>query len=186
MGAAIGNPIPSPSDGTPLSEVEPVLVGRIGVTPQALFPTQHRRPLEVAAGYAFHVFTNELRQNRNRHGIYLGLSVLGGDFWLGDNWRARIVVRGSTEYFVLQDHPGDGGGGSWSFGFEVAQYVHHESSSGDIGLFGYAAGELSLGVELFGGFHTIAGADYGTIGLAVTLRWPGTFGVVLIPFTGSF
>ena len=186
MGAAFGNPIPSPVDGTPLTEAEPVLVGRVGLTPQTLWPTQHRRPIEIAAGYAFHVFTNELRQNRNRHGVFLGLEVLGGDFWLGDNWRARIVVRGSTEYFALQDHPGDGGGGSWSLGFEVAQYVRHESSSSGPGLLGYAAGELSLGAEVFGSMHSVGGADYGTVGLAMTLRWPGALGVVLIPLTGSF
>ena len=185
FGAAIGNPVPSPFDGTPLNEVEPVMVGRVGVTPQAMWPEQHRRPIELDAGYAFHVFTAERRHNRNRHGVYLGLSVLAGDFWLGGSWRARIVLRGSADYFVMQGYPGDGGGASWSIGFEAADYVQHESDAARPPLLGLAAGELGLGVELFGGFHTVGGADYGTVGLALTGRWPGTLGVVLIPLTGS-
>lgn len=185
LGAAVGNPLPSPVDGTPLTDAAPVLVGRVEVTPQAMWPEQHRRPIEVGAGYLFHVFTDELRQNRNRHGMFLGVSVLAGDFWLGGNWRARIVVRGSADYLVLQGLPGDGGGASWSIGFEAADYVQAISDEARPPILGVAVGELAIGAELFGSVHTVAGADYGTIGFAITGRWPGTLGVLLIPLSGS-
>ena len=186
FGAALGNPVPSPVDGSPLSDSEPIMVGRIGVTPQPMWPEQHRRPVEVSGGYLFHVFTNELRQNRNRHGLFLGLSVLGGDFWLGGNLRGRVVIRGSADYFVLQGLPGDGGGASWSVGFEIADYVQHASDAARPPLLGLAAGELSIGAEIFGGVHSIGGAEYGTVGFAISGRWPGLLGIVLIPLSGSF
>jgi len=185
VGAAVGNPIPA-DDGTPLTDSEPVVVGQVGVTPQAMWPEQHRRPVEVEAGYRFQVFTEELRHNRNRHGMYLGLNVLLGDFWLGGHWRARIVVRGSADYFVLQAHPGDGGGASWGLGFEVASFVSEASGSAAPPLLGVAAGEYGIGAELFGSAHSIGGYEYGTVGFAITGRWPGVAGVVLIPLSGSF
>lgn len=185
LGAAVGNPLPSPTDGSPLSEAAPVVVGRIEVTPQAMWPEQHRRPIELGGGYLFHVFTDELRHNRNRHGAFLGLSVLAGDWWLGGNWRARLVLRGSADYVVLEGLPGDGGGASWSIGFEAADYVQVVSDEARPPVLGLVAGELAIGAELFGGVHTVAGADYGTIGFAITGRWPATLGVVLIPLSGS-
>ncbi|MCB9595614.1 MAG: hypothetical protein H6719_23030 [Sandaracinaceae bacterium] len=186
LGAAVGNPLPSPTDGSPLSEAEPVVVGRIGVTPQAMWPEQHRRPIELDGGYLFHVFTNELRHNRNRHGMFIGLSVLAGDWWVAGNWRARLILRGSADYLVLQARPGDGGGASWAIGFEVADYVQVVSDEARPPLLGLAAGEVAIGAELFGSVHTIDGAEYGTIGFAIRGRWPATLGVVLIPLSGSF
>jgi hypothetical protein len=186
VGAAIGNPLPD-AEGQPLSEAEPVALGRVGVTVQSLWPEQHRRPLEVEAGYAFQLFTDRLRQNRNRHGVYAGLAVHAGDWWLGKGWRGRLTLRGSAAYFVLQDHPGDGGGGSWAIGFEAAHYTRHEGGGGDgLAFWGLAAGEWSIGAELVGGVHSVGGAEYGTVGFALTGRWPGLLGVGIIPLSGSF
>lgn len=185
-GAAIGNPLPQ-DDGTPLTESEVILPGRIGLAIQSLVPEQHRRPVEVVAGYAFQVFTTPLRQNRNRHGGFLGVSVLGGDWWLGENWRARIVLRGAGEVYGLQAHPGDGGGGSWGIGFEVAQYSGSSSDSGDGPRFlGAIAGEFGFGAELMGGYYSIGGAEYGIAAFALTVRWPGLAGVAILPIAGSF
>ena len=185
FGAAIGNPIPDET-GARLSEAEGYVRGRVGLTVQSLFPELHRRPVEVAAGYSFRVFTNELRQNRNRHGFYGSISGLLGDFWLGDNWRGRVVVRGGAEYLALQSHPGDGGGGSWGVGFEVARFTRTEGDDNDSFFLGWAAGELSLGAELFGGYYSVGGGEWGEVGLALTGRWPGLFGVAMIPLNGSF
>ena len=186
VGAAIGNPLPSPTDGSPLSDAEPVVVGRIGLTPQALWAEQHRRPVEVVGGYLFHVFTDELRHNRNRHGAFLGVSVLAGDWWLQGNWRARVILRGSADYIAHQSYAGDGGGASWSIGFEVADYVVAVSDDVSPPILGLAAGEGAIGVELFGSVHSIGGAEYGTIGFGIRGRWPGVLGVVLIPLNGRF
>jgi hypothetical protein len=186
IGAAVGNPLPN-DVGEPLSDSTPVALGRVGVTPQSAWPEQHRRPIEGEAGYAFQIFTDELRQNRNRHGVYAGISVLAGDWWLGHNWRGRLTLRGFAEYFVLQSHPGDGGGGSWAIGFEIAQYTKHEGEGGSgVAFLGLAAGEWSVGAELVGGYHSVGGAEYGTVGFALTGRWPGLLGVGIIPLTGSF
>lgn len=186
-GAAIGNPLPREDDGTPLSEVEPVIPGRIGIALQSAWPEQHRRPIEVEAGYAFQVFTNGLRQNRNRHGGFLGVNVLGGHYWLPPNWRVRVVLRGAGELFGLQAHPGWGGGGSWSLGVELAQYSSTSEDSGQgPRIVGFVAGEWSFGAELFGGVYTVGGADYGIAAFALTVRWPGIAGVFILPLTGSF
>lgn len=186
IGAAIGNAVPDDM-GNPLSEVEPVALGRVGVVPQSAWLEQHRRPVDVEAGYTFQVFTSGLRQNRNRHGAYLGVSVLAGDWFVGDNWRARVTMRAFGEYFVLQSFPGDGGGGGWALGFELARYSGYSpDDSGDgITFLGWMAGEWSVGAELFGGVYSVGGAEYGTVGFALTGRWPGLFGVGLIPLTGS-
>lgn len=185
-GAAIGNPLPQ-DDGTPLTESEVILPGRIGLAIQSALPEQHRRPIEVVAGYAFQVFTTPLRQNRNRHGAFLGVSVLGGDWWLGENWRARVVIRGAGEVFGLQAHPGDGGGGSWGLGFEVAQYSGSSSDAGNGPRFlGGLAGEFGFGAELVGGYYSIGGAEYGIAAFALTVRWPGLAGVAILPVAGSF
>jgi hypothetical protein len=187
IGAAIGNPLPRDDDGTPLSTSEPIVPGRIGVVIQSMWPEQNRRPVEVELGYAFQVFTTELRQNRNRHGGFLGVSVLAGHFWLGENWRARIVIRGAGELYAMQAHAGWGGGGSWGLGFEIAQFT---SSSGDSGsgarFVGYVAGEWGVGAELLGGVYTMSGAEYGIAAFALTVRWPGLAGVAIVPLTGSF
>ena len=187
LGAAVGNPLPDDT-GAPLSASQAVALGRIGVTIQSMWPEQHRRPIEVEAGYAFQLFTEDLRQNRNRHGVYAGVGVHLGDWWLGSNWRGRLTIRGFAEYFVLQSHPGDGGGGSGAVGFEIAQYMQHSSSSsgGGPAFLGLAAGEWSIGAELVGGGYAIGGGEYATIGLAVTARWPGLLGIGLLPLTGSF
>lgn len=186
IGAAMGNPLPD-DEGAPLSEAEPVVLGRVGVTPQAVWPEQHRRPIEGEVGYAFQVFTHDLRQNRNRHGVYAGVAVHAGDWWLGRNWRARITLRGFAEYFVLQSHPGDGGGGGWALGFEAAQYTRHDGGGGSgLRFSGLAAGEWSIGAELVGGVYSMGGAEYGTAGFALTARWPGLLGVGIIPLSGSF
>jgi len=185
LGAAVGNPLPT-DDGTPLTDAAPVLVGQVGVTPQAMWPEQHRRPVEVEAGYRFQVFTDELRHNRNRHGAYLGVNALLGDFWLGGHWRGRVVVRASADYLVLQAHPGDGGGASWGLGFEAAGFVEEASDTAAPPLLGAAAGEYGIGAELFGGAHSLGGYVYGTVGFAITGRWPGVAGIVLIPLSGSF
>lgn len=185
-GAAIGNPLPQ-DDGTPLTDSEVILPGRIGVALQSAWPEQHRRPVEVVAGYAFQVFATPLRQNRNRHGAFLGVSVLGGDFWLGGSWRARIVIRGAAEVFALQAHPGDGGGGSWGIGFEAAEYHSSSDDSGSGPRFlGAVAGELGIGAELVGGYYSIGGAEYGIAAFALTVRWPGLAGVAIVPLAGSF
>lgn len=187
IGAAIGNPLPSADGGAPLGEVEAILPGRIGVTLQAAWPEQNRRPVEVEAGYAFQIFTSELRQNRNRHGAFLGVSVLGGHYWLGENWRARIVLRGAAEVFGLQGHPGDGGGGSWGLGFEIARFTSSDSGEGQgPRVLGVVAGEWSIGAELSGGVYSIGGAEYGVAAFALTVRWPGVAGVLVIPLSGSF
>lgn len=186
IGPAFGNPLPRASDGTPLSEVEPVVPGRIGVTLQAAWPEQHRRPIEVEAGYAFQLFTTELRQNRNRHGGFLGVNVLGGDFWLGEGWRARIVIRGAGELYALQDHPGEGGGGSVGLGFEIARYEgSSESRSQGPRILGVIAGEVSVGAEVTGGYYVVGGAEYGLVAFALTVRWPGLAGLAIIPLSGS-
>lgn len=185
LGAAVGNPLPSPIDGTPLADAAPVVVGRVEVTPLAMWPELHRRPIGVGAGYLFHVFTDELRHNRNRHGAFLAVSALAGDFWLGGNWRGRVVLRASADYLVLQDYPGDGGGASFAIGFEAADYVQLVSDAARPPLLGIAAGELGVGAELFGSAHAIDGVVYGTVGLAITGRWPGVLGVALIPLSGS-
>lgn len=187
IGAAMGNPLPRTEDGTPLSESEPIVPGRIGITLQAAWPEQNRRPIEVELGYAFQIFTTELRQNRNRHGAFLGVSVLAGHFWVGENWRARIVIRGAGEVYGLQDHPGDGGGGSWGLGFEIARFTGSASEEGQGPRFlGYVAGEWSLGAELMGGVYSIGGAEYGIAAFALTVRWPGLAGVAIVPLAGSF
>ncbi len=187
IGAAIGNPLPSPDTGEPLSEAEAIVPGRIGVVLQSAWPEQNRRPVEVEVGYAFQIFTTELRQNRNRHGAFLGVSVLGGHWWLGENWRLRIVLRGAAEVYGLQGHPGDGGGGSWGLGLEVARFTGSGSSSGQGPRFeGYVAGEWSLGAELLGGVYSIGGAEYGVAAFALTVRWPGLAGVAIVPLSGSF
>jgi hypothetical protein len=183
---AIGNPLPA-DDGTPYSEAEGMFLGRIGITPQAMWPEQNLRIFEVEAGYTFHVFAEENWQQRNRHGGFLGLSILAGHFWLGENWRARIVFRGAGEILALQGLPGWGGGGSWGVGVEIARFVSVDGESGGpIQLLGWAAGELSVGGEIFGGVYSVAGADYGVVGFAITGRWPGIFGVGVIPLAGSF
>ncbi len=186
FGAAAGNPLPG-DDGAPLAEVTPIAMGRVGVTPQALWPEQHRRPIEVEAGYAFQIFTDGLRQNRNRHGAYLGVNLLFGDWWMGANWRGRFTVRGFGEIYGLQAHPGEVAGGGWAIGFEAADYaqVANESQHG-LGLLGYAAGELAIGGELFGGVYVVDGQEYGTFGIAITGRLPALFGALLIPLSGSF
>ena len=165
-------------DGAPLSDSQATIDGHIGVTPLSVFPELHRRPLEPEVGYTFQVFTDALRQNRNRHGFYGGLSVHLGDYWLGEGWRARVTVRGFAEYIVLQAHPGEGGGATWALGFEVARFIDESNDSpSGISYFGLAIGELSLGAELYGGYHIVesgtARAEYGTIGAAITVRWPG-------------
>lgn len=186
IGAAIGNPLPD-DEGAPLTEVDALAIGRIGVTPQSAWLEQHRRPVEVEAGYTFQIFTQPLRQNRNRHGAFVGVSVLAGDFWLGANWRGRVTVRGFADYVVLQGHPGDGFGGAWALGFEIAQFMREVSDSPTgISFFGLIAGEWSIGAELYGGVYSVGGAEYGTVGFALTGRWPGLFGVGLIPLTGTF
>ncbi len=186
IGAAIGNPLPD-VDGTPLSELEPIVPGRIGVTIQSMWPEQNLRPVEVEAGYAFQIFTNELRLNRNRHGGFLGVNVLLGHFWLGENWRARIVLRGSGEYYGLEAHPGHGGGASWALGFEIARFTGSSNDSGSGARFiGAVAGEWSLGGELFGGVYSIGGHEYGTAGFGLTVRWPAVAGVAILPLAGSF
>ena len=43
-GAALGNPLPQ-EDGTPLTESEVILPGRIGLAIQSVAPEQHRRPV---------------------------------------------------------------------------------------------------------------------------------------------
>ncbi|HEY8429757.1 MAG TPA: hypothetical protein VIL20_15340 [Sandaracinaceae bacterium] len=187
LGAAVGNPLPSPDDGSALSEAEPIIPGRIGITMQAAWPEQDRRPVEVEAGYAFQIFTTELRQNRNRHGAFLGVSVLGGHYWLGEDWRLRIVLRGAGEVFGLQAYPGVGGGGSWGLGLEVARFTSSKNHGepGRPSLLGYVAGEWSIGAELNGGVYSIGGGEYGIAAFALTLRWPGMAGLVLIPLSGS-
>ena len=187
IGAAVGNVVPDDM-GNPLSEAEPVAIGRVGIVPQSAWAEQHRRPFEVEAGYGFQVFTGALRQNRNRHGAYLGVSVLAGDWFVGDNWRARITMRAFGEYFVLQAHPGDGAGGGWALGFELARYAGYtpDESEGGITFLGWMAGEWSIGAELFGGVYSVGGAEYGTVGFALTGRWAGLFGIGLVPLTGSF
>lgn len=188
IGAAVGNPLPQ-EDGTPLSESEVIVPGRVGVVVQSMWPEQNRRIVEVEAGYAFQLFTTQLRQNRNRHGAFLGVSVLAGHFWLGENWRARIVFRGAAEVYGLQSHPGDGGGGSWGIGFEVARFASL-SADDDAGsgprLLGVMAGEWGVGAELQGGVYSIGGAEYGIAAFALTVRWPGMAGLAIIPLTGSF
>jgi hypothetical protein len=186
LGAAIGNPLPQ-EDGTPLTDSELIIPGRIGLAIQSAFPEQHRRPVEVVAGYAFQVFSTQLRQNRNRHGGFVEVSVLGGDWWLGENWRARIVIRGAGEVYGLQSHPGDGGGGSAGIGFEVAQYSGSSSDTGDGPRFlGAIGGEFGFGAELTGGYYSIGGAEYGIVAFALTIRWPGLAGVAILPLAGSF
>jgi len=186
IGGAAGNPLPD-DDGNPLAEVTPIAWGRVGVTPQAMWPEQHRRPVEVEAGYSFQIFTDRIRQNRNRHGGYLGVNLLFGDWWLGGNWRGRLTVRGYGELFALQDHPGEAVGGGWAVGFEAADWAGYTDESPDgLGLFGYAAGELAIGGELFGGVYVVDGQEYGTFGVAITGRLPALFGVLLIPLSGSF
>jgi hypothetical protein len=183
---ALGNPLPD-VDGTALSDAEGMFVGRAGVMVQSMWPEMHRRPVEVEAGYTFHIFTSENWQRRNRHGGFVGLSILAGHFWLGESWRARIVLRGAGEYYALQGLSGHGGGGSWGVGFEIAQFVSADGETGDgIRFLGVAAGELSIGAELTGGYFSIAGAEYGYIGIAITGRWPGAFGLGLIPLSGGF
>lgn len=186
LGAAIGNPLPDDA-GEPLSEAQAVALGRLGLVPQSLWPEQHRRPVEAEAGYTFQIFTDALRQNRNRHGVYGGLSILAGDWWLGRGWRGRLTLRGFAEYFVMQSYPGDGGGGAWAIGFELAEYTSYEGSAEDGPSFvGWVAGEWSLGAELTGGVYSIGPGEYGTLALAVTARWPGLLGVGVIPLSGRF
>lgn len=185
FGAAVGNPLPDDT-GAPLTDAAPVAFGRVGITPQAPWPEQHRRPIEAEIGYSFQIFTDSLRQNRNRHGGYVGASLLLGDFWLGANQRARVTVRGWGELFALQDHPGEAIGGGWALGFEIADFAQVEQTSIDgPGLWGYASGELGLGGELFGGVYTVDGQIYGTFGIALTGRLPAAFGALVIPLTGS-
>src|SRR5690606_18925223 len=117
---------------------------------------------------------SELRQNRNRHGAFLGLNVLAGHYWLGESWRARVVIRGAGEVFGLQAHPGVGGGGSWGLGVELARYTASSEDSGQgPRIIGYVAGEWSLGAELTGGIYTLghAGGDaqYGLAAFALTV-----------------
>lgn len=187
IGAAFGNPLPRDDDGTPLSTSEPIVPGRIGLVLQSLWPEQNRRPVEVEIGYAFQIFTNELRQNRNRHGGYVGLSILAGHFWLGENWRARIVIRGAGELFGMQAHPGLGGGGSWALGFEIARFTSSSDESGGNGpqFLGYVAGEWSIGAEVMGGVYTMSGAEYGIAAFAITVRWPGLLGIGILPLSGT-
>lgn len=186
IGGAAGNPLPD-DEGQPLEELTPIAQGRVGITPQALWPEQHRRPVEVEAGYAFQLFTDPLRQNRNRHGGYLGVAVHFGDWWFGGNWRGRFIVRGFGELYGLQSHPGEIWGGGWAIGFEAADWAGYTDESLDgLGLWGYAAGELSIGGELFGGVYTVDGQEYGTFGIAITGRLPGLLGVLAIPLSGSF
>jgi hypothetical protein len=187
IGAAIGNPLPRDDDGTPLSTAEPIVPGRIGVVIQSAWPEQNRRPIEVEFGYAFQVFTNQYRQNRNRHGGFVGVSILAGHFWLGENWRARIVIRGAGELYGMQAHAGWGGGGSWGLGVEIAKYVGTPEDPGSGARFiGYVAGEWSVGAELLGGVYSVGGAEYGIAAFALTVRWPGMAGVGVLPLTGSF
>src|SRR5512139_3947163 len=98
---AIGNPLPA-DDGTPYSDVEGMAIGRVGVVIQSMWPEQNRRVVEVEAGYAFQIFMSDNWQLRNRHGGFLGVSALLGHFWLGENWRARAVLRAAGEIFALQ------------------------------------------------------------------------------------
>lgn len=186
IAAAFGNPLPD-VDGTALSDAEGMVVGRIGIVPQSMWPEMNRRPVEIDAGYTFHVFLSENWQRRNRHGGFLGLSILAGHFWLGENWRGRVVLRGAGEIYALQALPGEGGGASWGVGFEVAQFSSAEGESGDgIRFLGWAAGEWSIGAELDGGAYSVAGADYGYVAFAITVRWMGAFGLGLIPLSGTF
>jgi hypothetical protein len=185
IGAAIGNPVPD-VDGTPLSESEAIVPGRIGIDVQSMFPEQNRRPIEVDGGYAFQIFTNELRQNRNRHGGFVGVSALLGHFWLGENWRLRIVIRGAGEIYGMQSHPGWGGGGSWAVGLEAAQFNGGSTDTGEGPRFlGAMSGEWSVGGEIFGGVYSIAREEYGTVGFALTVRWPGLAGVGILPLSGT-
>jgi hypothetical protein len=186
VGAAAGNPLPD-DEGRPLADVAPIFTGQVGVTPQTPWPEQHRRPVEVEAGYMFQVFTDELRQNRNRHGGYVGVGLLLGDWWMGQGWRARVTVRGHGALFALQSHPGEAVGGGWAIGFEAARWAgHSDEELGGFGLWGYAAGELGIGGELFGGVYVVDGQEYGTFGVALTGRLPGVLGALIIPLSGQF
>ena len=98
-----------------------------------------------------------------------------------------IVIRGAAEVYGLQAHPGDGGGGSWGLGFEIARFTGSASEEGQGPRFlGYVAGEWSLGAELMGGVYSIGGAEYGIAAFALTVRWPGLAGIAIVPLAGSF
>ncbi len=188
IGAAIGNPLPRDDTGEPLAKVAPIVPGRIGLSLQSMWPEQNRRPIEVEAGYAFQTFTDQYRQDRNRHGGFLGVSILAGHFWLGENWRARITIRGAGEIYGMQAHAGWGGGVGWGLGFEIAKYTSSSGGNGGNGprFLGYAAGEWSVGAELQGGVYWFGPAEYGIASFALTVRWPGSAGVVIVPLTGQF
>lgn len=186
LGAAMGNPLPD-NAGAPLSSSETILDGRFAVVPQSLFPEQHRRPIEAGAGYAFQIFANDNFDRRNRHGVFADVEALLGDWWLGEGWRGRLVVRGSAHYFVLQNAPGDGGGGMWAVGFEIARFAQTDGEQGGgFQFLGAASGELGVGLELFGGYFSVARGDYGVFGVALSVRTPGAAGLGLIPLTGTF
>lgn len=184
FGAVFGDPLPT-DEGVPLSRSEGVMVGRIGASPLSMFQPAHRRPIDIEGGYTFTVFTNERRQNRNRHGVYGGLSAHVGDWFLGQRWRSRMTFRAHGDYLVMQDFPGDGGGVGWAIGFEAARFTDHEHDGEEL-FRGFYSGELSIGAEAFGGYHIVGAAEYGTVGLAFTVRWPAALGLFLIPLTGNF
>jgi hypothetical protein len=185
VAAAFGNPTPG-DRGVVLSNSETILDGRFGIYPQSLFPDQHRRPFEIGGGYAFQLFVNNNFSTRNRHGIFGSVDVLGGDWFVDADWRARITVRGIVQYFLLQERPGDGGGAMGAMGFEIAHFVQSDGEDGQIKYYGVLSGELSIGLELFGGYYSVAGADYGVFGVAITGRSPGAAGIGLLPLSSSF
>jgi hypothetical protein len=186
IGGAFGNPVPD-EDGTPLRRDEAMVVGRIGLVPATLWREQFLRPVEIEAGYSFQIFLSDLWQQRNRHGGFLGVNVLLGQFFVDAEWRARVVVHGAAEIMAYQGRPGDGGGGSWSLGFEAANFVNEGGEGGSGPQFiGAIAGEFSIGAELFGGVYSISGEEYGIFAFAITVRWPGMAGIGVIPLAGSF
>jgi hypothetical protein len=183
---AIGNSLPGP-DGAPLTEVEGMVAGRVGVYPWHAFLSERRRLFDIGVGYAFEAYFNEFYWSRNRHGAFLGLHFLPDYAPMGQGWFLRGQITATGEVFGYQAFEGIGGGGTLAGGVEMENFTYSDSISGEGPRFmGIVSGEYGIGLEAALSYRVMERAEWWTLMLGIKIRSPFLFGIGVLPLSGSF